>query len=39
MRKEHHMGVGSLFEELADETAAFTYAHRILALFLKAFSK
>jgi hypothetical protein len=31
--KEHHMGVGSLFEELADETAAFTYAHRIWQFF------
>ena len=31
--KEHHMGVGSLFEELADETAVFTYAHRIWQFF------
>jgi hypothetical protein len=31
--KEHNMGVGSLFEELADETAAFTYAHRIWQFF------
>jgi hypothetical protein len=31
--KEHHMGVGPLFEELADETAAFTYAHRIWQFF------
>jgi hypothetical protein len=31
--KEHHMGLGPLFEELADETAAFTYAHRIWQFF------
>jgi hypothetical protein len=31
--KEHNMGVGSLFEELADETAVFTYAHRIWQFF------
>lgn len=31
--KEHHMGVGPLFEELADETAVFTYAHRIWQFF------
>jgi hypothetical protein len=31
--KEHHMGVGPLFEELADETATFTYAHRIWQFF------
>jgi len=31
--KEHHMGVGSLFEELADKTATFTYAHRIWQFF------
>ena len=31
--KEHHMGFGSLFEELADETATFTYAHRIWQFF------
>ncbi len=31
--KEHHMGVGPLFEELADKTATFTYAHRIWQFF------
>jgi hypothetical protein len=31
--KEHNMGVGPLFEELADETATFTYAHRIWQFF------
>jgi hypothetical protein len=27
------MGFGTLFEELADETATFTYAHRIWQFF------
>jgi DDE superfamily endonuclease len=31
--KEHHMGVGPLFEELADKTATFTYARRIWQFF------
>ena len=31
--KEHHMGFGILFEELSDETATFTYAHRIWQFF------
>ena len=31
--KEHHMGIGPLFEELADETAAYTYAQRIWQFF------
>ena len=31
--KEHHMGVGPLFQELADETATFTYAQRIWQFF------
>jgi hypothetical protein len=31
--KEHHMGFGPLFEELVDETATFTYAHRIWQFF------
>ena len=31
--KEHHMGVGTLFENLADETATFTYADRIWQFF------
>lgn len=31
--KEHHMGVGPMFEELTDETAAFTYARRIWQFF------
>jgi len=31
--KEHHMGVGPLFEELVDKTATFTYAQRIWQFF------
>ena len=31
--KEHYMGVGPLFEELADKTATFTYAQRIWQFF------
>ena len=31
--KEHHMGVGPLFEDLADRTATFTYAQRIWQFF------
>jgi hypothetical protein len=31
--KEHHMGLGPLFEELADQTATFTYAQRIWQFF------
>lgn len=31
--KENHMGFGILFEDLADETATFTYAHRIWQFF------
>ena len=31
--KEHHMGVGPLFQELADATATFTYAQRIWQFF------
>lgn len=31
--KEHHIGVGPLFQELADETATFTYAQRIWQFF------
>jgi len=35
--KEHHMSFGHLFEELADETATFTYAHRIWQFFKDLF--
>ena len=35
--KEHHMGVGPLFEELADKTATFTYAQRIWLFFKDLF--
>ena len=31
--KEHHMGIGALFEVLVDKTATFTYAHRIWQFF------
>jgi hypothetical protein len=31
--KEHHMGLGHLFEELADKTATFTYAQKIWLFF------
>jgi hypothetical protein len=31
--KEYHVGVGRLFEELADKTATFTYAQRIWQFF------
>jgi hypothetical protein len=31
--KEHHMGVGPLFQELADKAATFTYAQRIWQFF------